>query len=162
MNTEYQTLVTWHDCVTCVRNIRHFWHDMSVWHEYRISDICDMTWFCFMSTEYQKFVAWNDMTLSHDYWIWDICDMICHDCVSWLLNIWHLWHDISLWHVYWLSDICGVTWICDKFTEYKSFVTWHDCVTLVLKIRHLYNAMILMCDMRTLIRHFCNYMTLCH
>ena len=104
----------------------------------------------------------HDMTMWYEYWISDFCDMICHDCVSWFLNIWHFWHDISLWHVYWLSDICGMTWICDKFTEYKSFVTWHDRVTLVLKIRHLYHGMIWMCDMTTLIRHFCNYMTLCH
>ena len=154
LSTECQTFVTWHDCVTCVLNIRYLWHDMtpghmywisefvtwhitSLWHEYWISVICVMTWICDMYTEYQTFF---DMT-----WLCDICTKYK------IL----LWTDMNFFHAYWISDICDMKWydlvlwilnmrylcydmiwLVALMNEYLILVTCYVFVTCVLNIRH--------------------------
>ena len=161
VNTDYQTLMTW--------------HDMTVWHENKISDICVITWLFDMSTNYQTFVTlydmsvwhdycitacvtWHDMTVWHEYLILDICEMSLHVCVTWILNIRHLWHDMTVWYEYrssdisdmslhemtvwyeyWISDICALTWLCDMSIELKVILIWYLCVIWLLNVRLMWH-----------------------
>ena len=161
MSTKYQKFVTvtLHFYVTWVISIRycyiiwlcymrmnmsHLWHDMSVLYEYWISEFCNMTWRCDMSTEYQTFVKWRDMTLRCDMSTESQMFVERHDWVTCVLIIRHLWQDMSVCNDYWISDIWNMT--------------WHVCVIWVLNIRYLWHDMLTrheywisdICDMRWL------------
>ena len=114
---------------------------MTLWHEYWISDICNMKWECVMCTANRPFVTLHE--LWHVYWTSGICDMIIHDCVTCVLNIRYLCHDMlcdmntehhtyltlhdmTMLHEYLISDICDKTCHFVLSSEYKIFVTWHD------------------------------------
>ena len=117
MSTDNQTFVTWLDCVTWLLNIVHLWHDMTVRHEYWITDICVMTLYKFVTWVLKIRLLCHDMSGLIEYWISDICVMTCYDCVSWELNIRHLWH----------------AWFFDMSTDYETFVTLYD-----MSVRHDY------------------------
>ena len=98
---------------------------MTLWHEYWISFIFDMTWYdCATWVLYIRYL-WPDMT-----WLCEFsteCQkfLTWHDCVKWVLNVRNLWSDMTVWQVYWLSDVCDMTWLCVMCTEYQIFLIWH-------------------------------------
>ena len=126
------------------------WHDMTVWHEYWISDICDMSLHGSVKLILNIRHLLHDMTVWYDYWIPDICDISLSD--------------ITEWHEYWISDICFLIWLCDMRIKLKVIVTWHLCVIWLLINRLLSHDVTWLCDMSTVYQTFetWHYMSVCH